>query len=298
MYRRAGMNPFTSVAHLFESSDVRSKMPASVNAPQALQTAKPSAGAASSAKANPLFLNDADFYANRIGDTTAAATLLGDKDGGSTFNLFEDFDMDFGKGDGTPTGPSGSVKFRIVPKGDREGVDETGKPFKVPVWILAKNSGVKSVPFKGGNENAAKYRKMLGTTQSMFSKLKELEEIYNKKTFLNRFSTSNESTVSRGIEGLVLQDLASVFQDAKALGGSSSDRDMALIESMSPQRASTFFGRYKGNELALMNKIRSMAVEKVRSVAMANGMDIVPETQRNANAVDTSKLRAKSVEIK
>jgi hypothetical protein len=268
-------------------------MPASIQYPEMAQQKRQTSTAQQSA-----FTADADFYGNRIGDLTAAANLLSDKEGRSTFNMFEDFDMDFGVGDGAPNTPTGNVKFRIVPKGDREAMGPDGKPVKIPVWILAKNSGVKSVPFKGGGENAAKYRQMLSTSQGLFRNLKELEGIYKNKTFLNRFSWSDESTVSRGLEGFVLQDLSKVFQEAKALGGASSDRDLSLIESMSPQRASTFFGRYKGNELALINKLRAMTIEKVRSVALANGMDMLPESQRQAKAVDTSNLRAKSSEIK
>jgi len=286
-YKQAGMNPLAAVAPLFAPAAQRAQMG---------QMAGRAAGG-SEKQASP-FLADAEFYANKIGDLGAAQSLISSKEGRNIFQMYDGYDFDLGAGDKEdPSVPSGSVKMRIVPKGEREGLGPDGKPFKVPVHLLARQSGVTNVPFKGGDESADRFRALLGTSQGLLKNLKDLEKLYGENAVLTSVGYSEASTKARGLEARVLLDFSRIMSEAKGLGGGVSDRDLSVVESMTPQRASHTWTRFKGNEMQLIKQVRSMTLEKLRSTAQANGLDLLPETQGQKRGIDNAKLLRKSKQL-
>jgi hypothetical protein len=124
--------------------------------------------------------------------------------------------------------------------------------------------------------------------------LNELEDIYKNNTFLTSVGLSEASAKARALEARILMDFSRVMSEAKGLGGQVSDRDLSVVEAMTPQRATHTFTRFKGNEMALLRQVRSMTLEKIRSTAQANGLDLLPEHQRQAKVIDNDKLLRKS----
>jgi hypothetical protein len=284
-FKQAGMNPLAAVAPLFMPQAQRAQM-----GPRMM-----GGGGGGEQKAPSPFARDADFYANKLGDMGAAQSLMGSKEGRNVFQMYEDHDFDLGEGDeANPSAPSGRVKMRIVPKGDRQGIGPDGKPFRVPVHTLAHQNGVTTVPFKGGDESADRFRALIGTSQGLLKNLNELEKIYKENTILTSAGYSEASSKSRGLEARVLLDFSRIMSEAKGLGGGVSDRDLAVVESMTPQRASHTFTRFKGNEMRLLQQVRAMTLEKIRSTAQANGMDLLPEKQGQAKAINNDRLLRKS----
>lgn len=286
-YKQAGMNPLAGVAPLFAPASQRAQMG---------QMAGRAAGG-SEKQASP-FLADAEFYANKIGDIGAAQSLISSKEGRNIFQMYDGYDFDLGEQDkADPRAPSGTVKMRIVPKGEREGLGPDGKPFKVPVHLLARQNGVTNVPFKGGDENADRFRTLIGTSQGLMKNLKDLEKLYSENAVLTSAGYSEASTKARGLEARILLDFSRIMSEAKGLGGGVSDRDLSVVESMTPQRASHTWTRFKGNEMQLIKQVRSMTLEKLRSTAQANGLDLLPETQGQKRAIDNEKLLRKSKQL-
>ena len=284
-YKQAGMNPLAGVAPLFATKDVRARYAAGSGG----------GGGGGPQKAPSPFSQDADFYASKLGDMGAAQALIGSKEGRNVFQMYEDHDFDLGEGDETdPSAPRGKVKMRIVPKGERQGVGPDGRPYTVPVHALAHQNGVTSVPFKGGDEAAERFRALIGTSQGMLKNLNELEKIYGKETFLTSVGYSEASTKARGLESRVLLDFTRIMSEAKGLGGGVSDRDLSVVESMTPQRASHTLTRFGGNEMRLLKQVRAMTLEKLRSTAQANGMDLLPESQGKATGMNNSRLLRQS----
>jgi hypothetical protein len=71
----------------------------------------------------------------------------------------------------------------------------------------------------------------------------------------------------------------------KGMGGNVSDNDMAIAESMVPQRASTMFTRLGGNEMMLLDNAREGVLGKLKDVAGNNGIDLIDgreESRRNS----------------
>ena len=63
---------------------------------------------------------------------------------------------------------------------------------------------------------------------------------------------------------------------------------------MTPQRASNWFTRVKGNEMKLLRKVRSQTLEKLKSTAQANGLDLLPESQDRADTMNVDRLKRTS----
>ena len=286
-FKAAGMNPLSAVAPLFADAKTRAAYGGGMGG---------GGGSSGGTRKEPnQFANDANFYANSIGDFGSAQTLLGSKDGRSVFQMFDEYDFDMGTGDDEDsTTPKGNVKMRIVPKGERSGMGPDGKPFKVPVWMLAKNNGVTTVPFRGGDEGADKFRGLLASSQGMMKNLNELEAIYKSNALLTGFGPSEASAKARALEARILMDYARVMSEAKGLGGQVSDRDLSVVQSMTPQRASNWFTRVKGNEMKLLRKVRSQTLEKLKSTAQANGLDLLPESQDRADTMNVDRLKRTS----
>ncbi|NCA02893.1 MAG: hypothetical protein EBS87_12180, partial [Sphingomonadaceae bacterium] len=210
-FKQAGMNPLSAVAPLFMPQSQRAQM-----GPRAMGGS--GGGGGGEQKAPSPFAKDADFYANKLGDMGAAQSLMGSKEGRNVFQMYEDHDFDLGEGDeSNPSAPSGRVKMRIVPKGDRQGVGPDGKPFKVPVHVLAHQNGITNVPFKGGDESADRFRALIGTSQGLLKNLNDLEKIYKANPILTSIGYSEDSSKARGLEARVLLDFSRIMSEAKAL---------------------------------------------------------------------------------
>lgn len=279
--KQAGMNPLAAVAPLFARQSASGG-----------HAGGSSGSSRSSGKEPSLFSRDAEFYANSVGDFGSAQALMASKDGRAVFQMFDDYDFDLGTGDDeNPKSPKGNVKMRIVPKGERQMVGPDGNVMKVPMWAMARQNGVTNVPFKGGDEAADKFRGLLSSSQGMMKNLNELEAIYKKNAILTGFGPSEDASKSRALEARILMDYARIMSESKGLGGQVSDRDLSVVEAMTPQRASHWFGRLKGNEMKLLKKVRAQTLEKLRSTAQANGLDLLPETQQKAETMNTDRLQ-------
>ena len=74
-------------------------------------------------------------------------------------------------------------------------------------------------------------------------------------------------------------DYLAIMKDMKGMGGNVSDNDMAIAESMVPQRASTTFGRLGGNEMVLLDNVQQNVFGKLKDVAGNNGIDLIDTRQ-------------------
>lgn len=276
-YSAMGMSPFTDVAPMFGGGG--RSAPSRQTAPGA-QTQKP---------ANP----DAMFYGNVVGDIPAAEAISNSKNGQSLFQIFDNYDFDMGSGD--PSGRTkGPLSLKIVPKGERV-VNTPEGPQKLPLWYYAQKSGVTTAPFKGGDEAAGNFRTLLSDSQNLMTNLKALEEIYGRNALMNPLDPSTDAAEARGLESRVLVDFARIMSGAKGLGGQVSDRDLTIFQSMTPQRASSYFSRLKGNEIALIQRMRVQVLDKLRSTAQANGLDLIDLSE--GSSMNDSIYESKSTKL-
>jgi len=282
-YRQAGMDPLSGVAPLFASNKKQQSSAgrSAVNSAEAKNEASP-------------FFRDANFYANSIGDVGAAQTLM-KTNGRAAFQMFEAFDFDLGEGDEKdPSNPSGQMKMRIVPRGSRQITTPDGRRADIPVWDLARRSGVTTVAFKGGDEAAEKFRDTLARAQGLLKSLGELEGHYKKNSIMAGYGPSVASTQSRALEAKILMDYGSVMNGMKGVGGSVSETDLELIKSMTPQRASAWFTRLGGNEKALIKQVKMQVLDKLKDTARVNGMELLPESNGQAKHFNESNYLRKS----
>ena len=241
------------------------------------------------------FFNDANFYANAVGDLGAAQALMTTKNGSAAFQMFESFDFDLGKGDAKdPTNPSGQMKMRVVPRGSRQITTPDGQVANIPVWDLARRSGVTTVAWRGGDENAEKFRETVARTQTLLRSLGQLEDHYNQSAFMGGYMPTTSSTLAKALEGKILMDYGAVMSGMKGIGGSVSERDMDLISSMSPQRASTWFTRLGGNEKALLKQVKLQVLDKLKDTARVNGIELLPENESKGRQMNEANLLRKS----
>lgn len=238
---------------------------------------------------------DAAFYAKDIGDTAAAMTLAGSK-GRAVFQMFDPYEFKMGISEGRDQKPK-TTTMRIVPKGEREIQTPTGVS-KLKVWQYAQSRGVTTVPYKGGDEAADSFRSLIGDAQTLLEDLTELEKIYKRNMVLTGFGPSTDSAEARMLESKTLSGVGKFFSGARGLGGQVSDRDMKIIEGMSPQRASAWFSRLRGNELKAIERLRSLTISKLNSVAQANGLEFLPENKEDAAEMRQERYRSGSVNLR
>lgn len=278
-YKNAGMSPFTAVEPYFQK-----------------KSSGQAAGLPDMSKSGNAFHSDADFYANEMGDVGGAAALMQSKEGKSVFKMFESHDFDMGEDGGT-------MSMQIVPRGNKLIPTSQGNR-RIPVWMLAANRTVQgrakpvmSVPFKGGDEAGEKYREMLGTGKSLMTNLSELEKLYKSHSILSSVLPTQAAAEARALEGRILQDYSRLMTGAKGMGSGVSDKDMELIESMTPMRASRMFSRLGGNEMSLLKRVRSQVMDKIRSAGQANGIDMISSDRGAQKSLATRSLEAKSKPI-
>ena len=221
------------------------------------------AAAARPVKAADPRLKDAEFYTG-LGDYGGAQALMNSK-GAALFNMDEEVEIDDEDENGAPI----KNKFYVGPKGN---LGIGGK--NVPASMLARKYGVGSVPFRGGDMQAVQYRGLIARVQKFTKDLNSLKKIYNSNTYLGTFDPSEASAMARALESSIKTDYLAIMKDTKGLGGNVSDNDMAIAESMVPQRASKAITRLGGNEMALLMNAKNSAMSKLLEVGAVNGIEL------------------------
>ena len=218
-------------------------------------------------------INDARFYAG-IGDYGAVESLLKSK-GAGIFQVGEQFELE----DYDEKGASKSFSMIMAPKGSYSVTGQDGNPARVSALGLAQRMGVKSLPFKGGDMKAQDFRSLVGRVQKFQMMSNQLKKIYSKNTYLGTLSPSGDSAMAKALESNIKMDYLSIMKDMKGMGGSVSDNDMAIAESMVPQRASNMFTRLGSNEMMLLDNARESVLGKLKDVAGNNGIDLIDGRQ-------------------
>lgn len=272
--KQAGFNPLAEAAPLFQSKKRNKGGPSDPYGEYMTAQAKE--------RPSP-FAKDAEFYANAVEDYGAAQALTSSKDGRAIFQMYDPYDMDNGFADDKKTKKSST--WMIVPKGSRQVPTPEGVK-DLPMHAFARQYGVTNVPFKAGGEEADKFRGLISDSQLLLGNLTKLEEIYNQNAVLTGFGYSEASTEARGLEAKITQDFMRVMSGTKGLGGNVSERDLSFAMSMTPQRATNWVTRFKGNEMALIKRVRAMTKEKLKSTAQANGLDFL---EQDSNGGESSK---------
>ncbi len=266
MAKQAGYNPLIEAASLFQSKKRGGGQ----------QMGMPTGGGSQKAEEKPsAFARDADFYANAVDDIGAAAALTNSKTGRSVFQMYDPYEFDMGADEQDPK-VSKKTTFRLIPKGSRQVPTPDGVR-DLPVHAYARQYGVSTVPFKGGDEAADSFRTLLTDTQVLLGNLSKLEKIYQDNAVLTGFGYSSASNDARALEANITRDFMKVMSGTRGIGGNTSDRDMAMAMSMTPQRASSWVTRFRGNEAALIKQVREMTIKKLKSAANANGVDFLTE---------------------
>lgn len=287
----AGMDPLAMAAPYFGAGGQ-----GGMGGPMTRETAgQRTAETAEAKRQSSPFFNDANFYANSIGDVGAAQALMSTKNGSAAFQMFESYDFDLGKGDEKdPTNPSGQIKMRVVPRGSRQITTPDGQVANIPVWDLARRSGVTTVAFRGGDENAEKFRETVSRAQGLMRSLGQLEQLYHSNGFMGGYMPTSDSASAKALESKILMDYGAVMTGMKGVGGSVSEKDMALIDAMTPQRASSWFGRLGGNEKTLLKQVKLQVLDKLKDTARVNGLELLPENESKGRQLNQSSLLRKS----
>lgn len=216
---------------------------------------------------------DAKFYAG-IGDYSAVESVIKSK-GPALFQIGEAIDFDGEDENGRPS----PFQLVMAPKGSYGVDDGQGGVSTIPAYQIAKRMGVRTVPFKGGDMKAQDFRSLSTRVQKFYSMANQLRKIYKGNAYLGSLDPSNDAAMARAIESNLKMDYLSIMKDMKGMGGNVSDNDMAIAESMVPQRASTAFSRLGGNEMLLLDNVQENVFEKLKGVAGSNGIDLIDTRQ-------------------
>lgn len=214
-------------------------------------------------------INDARFYAG-IGDFSAVESIMKSK-GPALFQIGENIDFE----DEDERGNKSQFSFLASPKGNYSVPDGNGGSASIPAMAIAKRMGVRSVAFKGGDMKAQEFRTLAGRVQRFYALSNQLKRIYKNNIYLGSLDPSNDSAMARAIESNLKMDYLSIMKDMRGMGGNVSDNDMAIAESMVPQRASNAFFRLGGNEMSILDSTRENVLLKLKEVAGNNGLDLI-----------------------
>jgi hypothetical protein len=225
---------------------------------QAVQVAQASS-ARSAAQAKPIS-PEAQFYAS-VGDMSGAVALQKSK-GPSLFTHGEEYD--FGNSAG---------KYAITPAGDMTMVDSSGNLVKGKVSDYAWQSGIKTVPFRGGDQNASLFRQTMQKASETFQALDKLEQLYKENfAYIGKANPSATSATAEQVETEILLGASSILTGTKSLGGGTSNTDIEMVQKLVPKAASTWFTNTKGNELERLKYLRTMLNSHISKAALSNGI--------------------------
>jgi hypothetical protein len=280
MAKQMGMNPLSEAAPLFQSKKR--------GGGQSMGMGGGGGGSQKAPEEPSRFAKDAEFYANAVEDFGAAAALTGSKNGRAVFQMYDPYEFDMGLPEnGDKNAAPTKATWRIIPKGSRQVATPQGMK-DLPVHAYANQYGVTNVPFKGGDEAADSFRGLVVDSQMLLGNLSRLEKIYSENAMLTGFGYSEASTEARALETSITKDFMKVMTGSKGLGGNVSDKDISFAQSMTPQRASSWFTRFKGNERTLLKRVRSMTMEKLKNTANANGVDFLAEDNEGNRTTQNS----------
>lgn len=219
------------------------------------------AQAAAAARQKPIS-PEAQFYAE-AGDLSGATVIQKTK-GPSLFTLGEEYTF-------------GDENYAIMPAGQQTVVEaRTGKKVRVNVSQLAVQRGVKTVPFRGGDQQADLFRNTLSTTKSLMDNLRDLEGLYEHNDFyIGRLNPSETATKANQLESRILLDSMAILTGSRTLGGNVSNNDITILQDMVPKAASTYFTNMKGNERARLKELKKFVFERLSSAAQANGISFM-----------------------
>lgn len=213
------------------------------------------------AKAKPVS-PEAQFYAS-IGDMAKAVVLQKSK-GPSLFQHGEEYD--FGETLGL---------FAIAPSGTMPVVDVNGNIMKANVSEYAWKSGIRSVPFVGGDQNAVLYRQTLQKSGEVFKALDDLEKVYHENfAYIGKLNPSALATRAEQLETQVLLGATSLLTGTKSLGGGTSNTDIEMLQRIVPKAASTYVSNMKGNELERLKYLREMLKDHLMRASESNGLTL------------------------
>lgn len=220
-------------------------------------------------------INDARFYAG-LGDYSAVESIMKSK-GPALFQIGESVDFD----EMDENGRKSPFQMVFAPKGSYAVDDGSGGMASVSGYQLARKMGVKSIPFKGGDLRAQEFRQLTARIQRFNDMANQLRQIYRRNpVYLGSLDPSADAATAKAMESNIKMDYLSIMKDMKGMGGNVSDNDMAIAESMVPQRASTMFSRLGGNELLLLDNARESVFSKLKEVAGSNGIDLIDTRQQ------------------
>ena len=205
---------------------------------------------------------DAQFYAE-VGDLSGATVIQKTK-GPSLFTLGEEFSF-------------GSEKYAVMPAGQMNAVDgKTGRPFRANVSQYAVQRGIKTVPFRGGDQQADLFRNTLSTTKTLMDNLDALELLYEDNNFyIGQLNPSETATRANQLESRILLDSMAILTGSRTLGGNVSNNDVNILQAMVPKAASTYFTNMKGNERARLKELKEFVISRLNSAAEANGIKMM-----------------------
>lgn len=226
------------------------------------------------------------FYMQDANDPTSASVISGSKSGEALFKLYEPYEFsNFEAG-------AGKTKRRLLlaPSGQRGIQTPDGRMMTVPVHAIAAKRGVNIVPHKGGDEGGRAFRTMMTDVQTAMDNLADLEELYSNNVWLSGFEPGPDAKRARQIEAMLLQSVGKILNGTKSLGAGVSDRDMQVIESMVPQRASSVFTNINiftgDSEIEKVRALRSKIEDIMKRSANVNGLEFVedaPQKRRPAS---------------
>lgn len=204
---------------------------------------------------------EAQFYA-AVGNMAGAVSMQKTK-GPSLFTLGQEFDL----------GSAG--RYAIMPAGEMNAYAKDGSMMRISVADYAIQSGVKTVPFSGGDQDAEAFRNTLSRTKGLMESLDELEQVYDRNVlYIGRLSPTDLSTKAQQLETKILMDAMAVLTGTRSLGGNTSNVDIEMLQTMVPKAASTFFTNTKGNEKLRLAELRRHVINNLMSAARFNGVDL------------------------
>lgn len=225
------------------------------------------AGRGAAAAQNPVS-PEAQFYAS-VGNMAGAVQMQKTK-GPSLFTFGEEIDL-------------GGSTYSYAPYGKMNMFNRaTGKYEYRDVADMAMQSGIKTVPFAGGDNQAMLFRNTITRTKGIMDDLNELDRLYGvNNLYIGTLNPSETATKAQQLETKILLDAMAILTGTKSLGGNTSNVDIDMIRTMVPKAASTAFGNMKGNEKARLAELREIIKKHVMNAARANGIDL-RETKQTA----------------
>lgn len=220
---------------------------------------------------------DAQFYSS-VGDLAGAIAIQKTK-GQALFTFGEEFDF----------GSRGLMA--IVPSGEMNVVDRSTNTVKrAKIADYAYQQGIKTVPFRGGDNNAATFRGMLTKTRTLFDSLDKLEKSYEANWgYIGKLNPSGTSTNAERLETSILMDSMAIITGTQTIGGNTSNVDLDIIKTLVPKAASSYFQHMKGNEKLRLEQLREHIFTRLMAAAEANGISFRP-VRRVSQTTEPSKL--------